>query len=182
MAELFLDYMDIWTNKAERALEILGKEKFDKLMEHLKSGVRQSDVEQADYFEEFKKGLESSYDVTDADMSSKVEMSARIGGKITLQLLSKKNDNELPVKGLVTKAVDAELIERNIEMTEDDWALGVRDKARKIQAHEFMLVRGRGVREGVSQETDISAVEPLSEELKAFMDNYQDELLAAMGK
>ena len=130
--------MDIWGDKAERAFEILGKYNFEKLKKHMMSGVRQSDVEQADNFEEFEKGLESSYNVTATDMSSKVDMSARIGGKITLTLLSGKNDKELPEKG--PEAVHAELIKRFIEMTEDDWVLNVREEVRKIRANEFKKV------------------------------------------
>ncbi len=104
---------------------IIGKVNFEQLKKHMTSGEKESDGIRADNFEGFKQGLESSYNaqVTAAEMSSNVEITARVGGKITLKLLSAKNDKELPDKGVVTRAVhaDAELFARNIEMTEDDW-------------------------------------------------------------
>ena len=101
--------MDIWGAKAERALEIIGKVNFEQLKKHMTSGEKQSDSIRADNFEDFKQGLESSYNahVTAAEMSSNVEIAARVGGKITLKLLSAKNDKELPDKGVVTRAVHA---------------------------------------------------------------------------
>ncbi len=69
------------------------------------SGEKQSDGIRADNFEDFKQGLESSYSahVTAAEMSSNVEITARVRDKITLKLLSAKNDKELPDKGVVTR-------------------------------------------------------------------------------
>ena len=53
----------------------------------------------------------------------------------------------------------------------------------RIRAHESKEIREWGaeedVKDDVSQETDTAAVEPLSDELKAFVDDYQDELLEA---
>ncbi len=93
---------------------------------------------------------------------------------LTLTLLSAKNDKELPDKGIVTRAVHAELIKWNIEMTEDDWTLKLRPKVHDTctcpRIHMVVVVQGRGVRECVSKRQTSQQSNP-GQKLKAFMDD-----------
>ena len=149
---------------------------------NMKSVEKQSDVERAEGLEAFKKGVESDYSVPNADKTAKVDVTARVGGRVTLSLLNMKNDTKLSgeSEGIVTKAVHAELKARNIKLTENEMnKLNLRGKVHRIRAHEFKELR---TTRDLKQETDVSDVEPWSVEMKAFLNEKQDELLAAKGK
>ena len=182
-AELLLTYMDKFQVWGDRAIELLGGPKvFEEMMNHMKSVEKQSDVERAEGLEAFKKGVESDYSVPNADKTAKVDVTARVGGRVTLSLLIMKNDTKLPgeSEGIVTKAVHAELKARNIKLTENEMNnLTLRGKVHRIRGHEFKELR---LTRDLKQETDVSDVEPWSVEMKAFLNEKQDELLAAKGK
>uniref|UniRef100_A0A7S2PCR3 Uncharacterized protein n=1 Tax=Skeletonema marinoi TaxID=267567 RepID=A0A7S2PCR3_9STRA len=182
-AELLLTYMDKFQVWGDRAIELLGGPKvFEEMMNHMKSVEKQSDVERAEGLEAFKKGVELDYSVPNADKTAKVDVTARVGGRLTLSLLILKNDTKLSgeSEGIVTKAVHAELKARNIKLTENEMnKLTLRNKVHRIRAHEFKELR---TTRDLKQETDVSDVEPWSVEMKAFLNEKQDELLAAKGK
>jgi len=181
--ELLLTCMDKFQLWGDRAIEILGGPKiFEEMMNHMKSVEKQSDVERAEGLEAFKKGVESDYSVPNAAKTAKVDVTARVGGRVTLSLLILKNDTKLSgeSEGIVTKAAHVELKARNNKLTENEMnKLKLRDKVHKIRAHEFKELR---LTRDLKQETDVSDVEPLSVEMKAFLDEKHDELLAAKGK
>ena len=57
--------------------------------------------------------------------------------------------------------------------------LTLRGKVHRIRGHEFKELR---LTRDLKQETDVSDVDPWLVEMKAFLNEKQDELLAAKGK
>jgi hypothetical protein len=183
-AELLLTYMDMFQVWGDRAIEQLGGSKeFDKVRNHMKNAEKQSDVERAEGFEGFKKGVESVYNIPSADMAARVDVTARVGGRVTLSLLNMKNDTKLPgeSEGIVTKAVHAELKARNIKLTDEEWVkFKLRQKVHAIRSDEFKQLRL--TRDELKKAEDVSDIEPKSDEMQAFLAEKQDDLLAAKGK
>jgi len=183
-AELLLTYMDMFQVWGDRAIEQLGGSKeFDKVRNHMKNAEKQSDVERAEGFEGFKKGVESVYNIPSADMAARVDVTARVGGRVTLSLLNMKNDTKLPgeSEGIVTKAVHAELKARNIKLTDEEWVkFKLRQKVHAIRSDEFKQLRL--TRDELKKAEDVLDIEPKSDEMQAFLAEKQDDLLAAKGK
>ena len=143
----------------------------------------QSDVERAENYEGFKKGLDSDYNISRAEMAASVDVTARVGDRVILSLLSKTNDMKQSGEneGIVTKAVHAELKARNIKLTDEEWTtFTLRQKVHAIRADEFKELRQ--TRDSVNKAEDVSDVEPKSDEMIAFLSEKQDELLAAKEK
>ena len=143
----------------------------------------QSDVERAENYEGFKKGLDSDYNISRAEMAASVDVTARVGDRVILSLLSKTNDMKQSGEneGIVTKAVHAELKARNIKLTDEEWTtFTLRQKVHAIRADEFKELRQ--TRDSVNKAEDVSDVEPKSDEMIAFLSEKQDELLVAKEK
>ena len=174
-----LEFMEQFLIDAKRAVDQLGEEKFRQLVHQMKTADKQKDDECAEKFTRFERGLEKDYSIPAAENSVKIDITARVGGKMTLSLLTQKADKSL--NGIITMAVHAELSKRQIDISEDELEkLPLKKKVEKIRFHEFKEVRAQ--REGFSKEQDIKAVTPLSDELKDFMVNHQETLLQQKGK
>ncbi len=173
-ARYHFDEYDRLKQKFDRAVEILGRERFNPLRKRRISREKQSDKEKKENLEAFMTGLNAPRNVTKGEMPTTAELTATMGGLVILRLLSKKNDDR--TSGLVVRAVAAELTARGIILSEEESTnLSLKERVHKIRYDEYKKLKAE--KEGIKKETDVSYVCPESDELRVFLTDHQETIL-----
>jgi len=165
----FLDFFDEYGKKMDRARKELGKELCDRIVKHITSPKKKvSEIKRDKIVTKFRQRLQQKRKKHKAELPTGFDITARVGGKIFLRILTKKNNLDTHVL--------AEIKARKIKITKrQEEVLTLAEQRKMIRVHErgLLVTKNPGME---LNEKDVMAIVPVSEEVKGLF-TLQDEIL-----
>jgi len=165
----FAQFMNDFGKEADAAREKIGDAEYRRIRDTLKGDAnRRSTKERKAKTLKFSTDIQKKRVVIKAEMNSRVDVTAQMGGGVLLHILTRTNNFE--------PHIDAECEARNIKGYRTNLTIGEKKKLLRTDELKIWAAQGKA-RDGIKQ-NDVNYIVPQSEMMKSLVP-VQEEILAA---
>jgi len=188
--ELLIKFLDVFNDDVLKAKRHLGDDTYGAIKKHVSNKKsKMSEEERKKRIQRFEKSIKMTRTEVKAEQSAGVDVTATMGGRVTLSLLQKQYtcasckkdpDRDCTAEHCAMAAVHEEIRFRQIKMKNKNWKkeLTIQKKRDVLRKDELKLVAADGdkAKQGIKLD-DIKDIKPQSDKMKAML-QHQEQLRA----